>query len=89
MSEQEYKTYYVPAQSIWPIVGAVALFLIAVGAGNFVIESTAGKDGYGGYILTAGLVTLLVMLVGCSVTKSKSLCRASTVSNSAIHIAKV
>ncbi len=64
MSEQEYKTYYVPAQSIWPIVGAVALFLIAVGAGNFVIESTAGKDGYGGYILTAGLVTLLVMLVG-------------------------
>lgn len=25
--------YYVPAQSHWPIVGAVALFMLAVGAG--------------------------------------------------------
>ena len=62
--QQEYERYYVPAQSIWPIVGAVALFLIAVGAGNFVIESTNGEPGYGGYILLAGIVTLLVMLVG-------------------------
>ena len=47
----EYQKYYVPAQSPWPIVGAVALFLIAVGAGNFVIEATRGESGYGGYIL--------------------------------------
>ena len=31
MQHQEYQKYYVPAQSVWPIVGAVALFLIAVG----------------------------------------------------------
>lgn len=64
MAQQEYEKYYVPAQSPWPIVGAVALFLIAVGAGNFVIESTKGESGYGGWILTAGLATLFVMLFG-------------------------
>ncbi len=62
--QQPYEKYYVPAQSPWPIVGAVALFLIALGAGNFVVEATQGKEGYGGYILLAGIVTLLVMLVG-------------------------
>ncbi|NMH60733.1 cytochrome c oxidase subunit 3 [Alteromonas ponticola] len=62
--QQPYEKYYVPAQSPWPIVGAVALFLIALGAGNFVVESTQGKEGYGGYILLAGIVTLLVMLFG-------------------------
>ena len=64
MSEQHYEKYYVPDQSPWPFVGAVALFLIAVGAGNYVIEVTKDKEGYGGYILIAGIVTLLYMLVG-------------------------
>ncbi|MCW8108992.1 cytochrome c oxidase subunit 3 [Alteromonas ponticola] len=62
--QQPYEKYYVPAQSPWPIVGAVALFLIALGAGNFVVEATQGKEGYGGYVLLAGIVTLLVMLFG-------------------------
>ncbi|MBT79799.1 MAG: cytochrome c oxidase subunit 3 [Alteromonadaceae bacterium] len=62
--QQEYQRYYVPAQSPWPIVGAVALFLIAVGAGNTVIESTRGEGGYGPHVLAAGIVTLLVMLFG-------------------------
>lgn len=61
---QEYEKYYVPEQSPWPIVGAVALFLIAFGAGNFVVESSKGEDGYGSWILLAGIVTLIVMLVG-------------------------
>jgi cytochrome c oxidase subunit 3 len=64
MMQQEYQKYYVPAQSPWPIVGAIALFLIAVGAGNFVVEATKGESGYGSYILLAGIVVLLVMLVG-------------------------
>ncbi|WP_158972677.1 cytochrome c oxidase subunit 3 [Paraglaciecola sp. L3A3] len=64
MSEKEYEKYYVPAESPWPFVGAVALFLIAVGAGNFVIETTRDKEGFGGYILIAGLATLFIMLVG-------------------------
>lgn len=64
MAQEEYEKYYVPEQSIWPIVGAVALFLIAVGAGNFVIESTRDKSGIGAYTLIAGLALLLIMLVG-------------------------
>lgn len=64
MSQQQTDKYYVPDQSPWPIVGAVALFLIAVGAGNFVIESTKGEDGYGGITLIIGLLVLVVMLVG-------------------------
>jgi cytochrome c oxidase subunit 3 len=55
MAQDEYQKYYVPEQSVWPIVGAVALFLIAVGAGNFVIESTRDKEGYGAYTLIAGV----------------------------------
>ena len=64
MQQQEYDKYYVPEQSIWPIVGAVALFLIAVGAGNFVVEVSKDKAGYGEYILLAGIAILLVMVVG-------------------------
>ncbi|MDT0595132.1 cytochrome c oxidase subunit 3 [Glaciecola petra] len=64
MAQEQYEKYYVPEQSIWPIVGAVALFLIAVGAGNFVIESTSDKTGIGAYTLIAGLALLLIMLVG-------------------------
>lgn len=64
MSEQQYEKYYVPAQSPWPILGAIALFLMAVGAGNFVIEATKGKEGHGGWILLAGLAILFFMLIG-------------------------
>ena len=64
MSEKEYEKYYVPAESPWPFMGAVALFLMAVGAGNFVVESTRGKEGYGAYILGAGFLVLVVMLFG-------------------------
>lgn len=64
MAHQEYEKYYVPDQSPWPIVGAVALFLIAFGAGNFVVEQTKGESGYGGWILAAGFAALIFMLVG-------------------------
>jgi len=72
VQNHEYQKYYVPAQSPWPIVGAVALFLIAVGAGNFVVEATKGEAGYGGHILLAGFTVLLVMLVGGLKTKLTS-----------------
>lgn len=64
MAEQEYEKYYVPEESPWPFVGAVALFLIAFGAGQFVIENHHGESGYGGYMLLAGLAVLMYMLVG-------------------------
>ena len=58
---QEYEHYYVPEQSPWPIVGAVALFFIAVGAGLTVME--VGKEGGSGvYLLYAGIAVLLYML---------------------------
>lgn len=70
MSEQAshspHPTYYVPAQSYWPIVGAVALFFIAVGAGLTV--QYKGSDSIGSLIgqgvLTAGLLVLLYMFAG-------------------------
>ncbi|WP_298440665.1 cytochrome c oxidase subunit 3 [uncultured Ferrimonas sp.] len=60
---QQYQRYYVPAQSPWPIVGAVALCMIAVGAGNYVTSLPEG-GGFGGYLLLAGVAVLLYMLVG-------------------------
>lgn len=59
-----YEKYYVPEQSPWPFVGAVALFLIAFGAGHLVNEVTRGKEGYGSYLLVAGVAILIFMLVG-------------------------
>ncbi|WP_026376258.1 cytochrome c oxidase subunit 3 [Aestuariibacter salexigens] len=64
MAQQEYQKYYVPEQSVWPIVGAVALFLIAVGAGLFVMQTVSETWKGGGIVLSLGLLTLLVMLVG-------------------------
>jgi cytochrome c oxidase subunit III len=61
--KHDYEHYYVPEQSPWPIVGAVALFFIAVGAALTVM--TAGKEGGSGvYILYAGIAVLLYMLFG-------------------------
>ena len=60
---QKYEHYYVPEQSPWPIVGAIGLFLIAFGAGLWVPQ--IGKSGgVGGYILLAGIATIIFMLFG-------------------------
>ncbi|TMP86257.1 cytochrome c oxidase subunit 3 [Pseudoalteromonas ruthenica] len=62
MSNQ-YEKYYVPEQSPWPIVGAVALFFIAVGAGLSVMQLEQG-GGSGTYWLIAGIAVLVYMLMG-------------------------
>ncbi|MGR5353361.1 cytochrome c oxidase subunit 3 [Vibrio sp. DNB22_19_2] len=58
------ETYYVPAQSNWPIVCAFALFLVAVGAGLTVqgtqTESAIGTLGV--IILTFGVIFLLYIV---------------------------
>ncbi|EJI84443.1 MULTISPECIES: cytochrome c oxidase subunit 3 [Alishewanella] len=59
-----YEKYYVPAQSPWPIVGAVALFCIAFGAGHYVIDMSKQQSGFGGWLLLLGLAILVFMLVG-------------------------
>ena len=63
----EHEHYYVPAESKWPFIGSVALALIVFGAGNFVQQSSGkfgGGNGFGGWILLAGIAVLLFMLVG-------------------------
>lgn len=59
----KHQTYYVPSQSIWPIVGAIGLFFIAVGAGLFVQQMKSGASG-GGYLLLLGIAVIVFMLVG-------------------------
>jgi len=53
------KGYYLPAPSHWPIVGSLALFLLALGA-TLAIHNLAG----GGFLLGAGAATLAAMLFG-------------------------
>lgn len=65
-SHSKHASYYVPAQSSWPIVGAVALFLIALGAGITVQNLEAGGAGsvLGKWILAIGFLVLLYMFAG-------------------------
>ncbi|NQZ27311.1 MAG: cytochrome c oxidase subunit 3 [Colwellia sp.] len=64
MTNKEYESYYVPSHSHWPIMGAVALFMIAFGAGNYVTDLANEESGYGGYLLLAGIALIIYMLVG-------------------------
>ncbi|WP_440054360.1 cytochrome c oxidase subunit 3 [Pseudoalteromonas sp. T1lg65] len=59
----EQQKYYVPEQSPWPIVGAVAMFFIAVGAGLTVIQS-GSEAGSGVWLLVIGLAILIYMIFG-------------------------
>lgn len=58
---QNYEKYYVPAESPWPIVGAIAMFLIAVGAGLTVMQ-VSGEGSSGQYVLYLGIAILIYMV---------------------------
>ena len=58
------QTYYVPDQSRWPIIGAIALFFLALGAGHLVNEVASGQTGFGRYLMMAGVALLAFMLFG-------------------------
>jgi cytochrome c oxidase subunit 3 len=60
----KHQTYYVPAQSAWPIIGAIGLFLIAFGAGNYVQQIASETSGPGGYLLILGLAIIIFMIFG-------------------------
>ena len=62
--ETKYEKYYVPAQSPWPIIGAIGLFCIAFGAGNYVNDVKSNESGFGGYLLLLGIAIIIYMLVG-------------------------
>ncbi len=58
-------TYYVPAQSKWPIVASIGLFLTVLGAGMMMNSMTAGtSDPTGHYVLFAGGLVMAWMLFG-------------------------
>src|SRR5258708_12290354 len=53
------RAYYLPKPSHWPIIGACALLLSAVGAATWINRGSAGP-----YILAAGMALLVYMLFG-------------------------
>jgi len=59
-----YQHYYVPQQSSWPIVGAVALFFMGYGAAHWINTPESQSLGLGVYMLPIGIGLLLIMLVG-------------------------
>ncbi|MCG7530627.1 cytochrome c oxidase subunit 3 [Psychrobium sp. MM17-31] len=61
--EQQTTNYYVPAQSHWPIIGAIGLLFIAIGAGMTVQQMTSEATS-GGWLLTIGIVIILYMMFG-------------------------
>jgi|TARA_R110002049_G_scaffold116727_3_gene269494 cytochrome c oxidase subunit 3 len=63
MSTKEYENYYVPADSQWPIIGAVALFCIALGAGGYVTHLNTDVTGWG-YLLLTGIGIVIYMVFG-------------------------
>ncbi len=60
---QQYEKYYVPEQSVWPIVGAVGLFLMGLGAATL-IRQLGTESSSGSYILLVGSLIIILMLFG-------------------------
>jgi len=59
------ESYYVPAQSKWPIIASVGLALTMIGAASILNNSTAGNDtGMSWMIFLAGSVVMAYMLFG-------------------------
>jgi len=56
---QEASRYFVPDPSYWPIVGSLALFLLASGAVLWM-----NKFSYGPYVVLGGFAVLVIMLFG-------------------------
>ncbi len=59
--------YYVPHSSVWPIVGAVALFVTAVGAVSFIHQSSgkvAAEGHFGAPMLFVGLAMIAFLMLG-------------------------
>ncbi|HEY9099944.1 MAG TPA: cytochrome c oxidase subunit 3 [Thiobacillus sp.] len=59
MSLAQTDKYYLPQPSLWPVVGSIALFLMAVG-GVMVMR----EIDHGGWVLLAGLGVMFYMMIG-------------------------
>ena len=59
--------YHVPHSSPWPIIGSIALFVTAFGAGTFIHQSTekvAAEGSFGAPIFYTGLALIAFMMFG-------------------------
>ncbi len=55
--------YYVPTQSRWPIFASIALFMMALGAGNLINALSAGTPAsMGGWLLVLGALIMSAIL---------------------------
>jgi cytochrome c oxidase subunit 3 len=64
MSNETYEKYYVPEQSKWPAVGALALLMIIIGAGQTIHDIKGIGGGWGHYVLFAGIATVIFFMFG-------------------------
>ncbi|MFP5401100.1 MAG: cytochrome c oxidase subunit 3 [Gammaproteobacteria bacterium] len=64
MTTTTHQKYYVPHDSAWPIVGALALLLIGYGAASWISRLDQPGAGSGPWVLAAGVMLLVVMLFG-------------------------
>ncbi len=68
----EPEKYFIPEPSKWPIIAAVGLFVLAIGA-----ATCFHNDPYGPYILTLGIFILIYMMsgwFGAVISESRSGC---------------
>lgn len=64
-SSSSVDTYYVPAQSRWPIVATIGLFLTLVGAGSIMNANSAGESaGMSWLVFLSGALIMAYMLFG-------------------------
>jgi cytochrome c oxidase subunit 3 len=59
-----YQKYFVPSKSSWPIIGAIALFLIGYGAAFWINALAKDQHGMGWVLLIIGFALLFYMLFG-------------------------
>ena len=64
MSTTTHQKYYVPHDSAWPIVGALALLLIGYGGATWISQLDQPDARSGPWVFAAGLALLVVTLFG-------------------------
>lgn len=58
-------SYYVPAQSKWPIIASIGMFVTLLGAGMMMNDMSAGvKDSSAHYVLFGGALIMAYMIFG-------------------------
>ena len=63
MAQEQTTNYYVPAQSYWPIVGAIGLLFIAIGAGT-TVQQIGSEATSGSWMLAIGIGIIIAMMFG-------------------------